>query len=157
MDGWMDGWTDRQSARPPATQTDRKIDGQMDRYMYVHILKSVHVDFAAVSVLFTRFCPQTWQVEFRPSMLQGLSSLYWRRVTYTVHFPFADVHLFTIGKDCAPQVCIKTPRKDCKLGRLKRQLPAGLLQVLHGGVVQSILVTGERYIFLSHFFALRIR
>lgn len=32
-------------------------------------------------------------------MLQGLSSLYWRRVTYTVHFPFADVHLFTIGKD----------------------------------------------------------
>lgn len=39
------------------------------------------------------------EVEFRPSMLQGLSSLYWRRVTYTVHFPFADVHLFTIGKD----------------------------------------------------------
>lgn len=31
--------------------------------------------------------------------MAGLSSLTWRRVTYTVHFPFADVHLFTIGKD----------------------------------------------------------
>lgn len=39
------------------------------------------------------------EVEFVPDMLQGLSSLTWRRVTYTVHFPFADVHLFTIGKD----------------------------------------------------------
>jgi len=39
------------------------------------------------------------QVEYVPDMLQGLASLSWRRVAYTVHFPFADVHLFTIGKD----------------------------------------------------------
>lgn len=39
------------------------------------------------------------EVEFRPKMLHGLSSLTWGRVAYTVHFPFADVHLFSIGKD----------------------------------------------------------
>lgn len=38
-------------------------------------------------------------MEYVPDMLQGLSSVSWRRVAYTVHFPFADVHLFTIGKE----------------------------------------------------------